>query len=788
MKTFKKVFLTAIILFCSNLNAQVPSNIKELEKKYTDYFRLNREIVFLHPNKTTVAPQENIWVAAYAYNPRTELPNRETANLEIQVFNEAGKYLDSQTLLISNGKGAGIVELDEKNFPPGNYLLKASTNYMKNFKEELSFSQQFTILGENKPQLVSQEDYDLQLLPEGGHLVAGILNTVGVKLINSKGNGVFFSKAKILGPDKNIITTFKSNQFGIAKFNFNPLLNEEYTVVLTPENGKEITQKIKNLQATGIALVSAERPKEFVFSLQTNAETRPSLNDKPFYLAIHKDGLIKNFAFMFPEDGLQANIAVSKDSLFSGINTITVFNEHLQPILERNIFNGDKLKRSYLSGKMIRKNGDSLIIGLTSSRGIQNVSLSISVLPSETNSYEPHHNILSAFYLKPYLQGTIENPSWYFTTGNERRKIYDLDLLLLTQGWSKYSWEDIFQNSPKELFQPEIAFDIEGKVVGRNSKKENSLFIRSEETGLFEIVEIQEDDTFKLESIYLVDSTEISFGLLNDRSDKIKKPVITSRISPFKKQQDLKKPYNFHVGKSFAENKFRQEDLPDTSVSLDTVMLQGIRKTSQKYKNETRVFDEELEITDQIASRYYYITDLIASKGFRVRRTPTGVEIINNIPFGLTEGASQNPLIYFNGAPIGTNTEMLTDLQSSQVESIVINKRGLGYGMNGGNGVIKIITKKGMGRARNSDTIESVITSNGFSENKSFYAPRYRSYNDEFFKNYGTISWIPYLDLKPDGSAQFSIMNLLQPEVNVYVEGMNAGGILFSEVLTVKTQ
>ena len=93
-----------------------------------------------------------------------------------------------------------------------------------------------------------------------------------------------------------------------------------------------------------------------------------------------------------------------------------------------------------------------------------------------------------------------------------------------------------------------------------------------------------------------------------------------------------------------------------------------------------------------------------------------------------------------------------------------------------------------MGRARNSDTIESVITSNGFSENKSFYAPRYRSYNDEFFKNYGAISWIPYLDLQPDGSTQFSIMNLLQPEVNVYVEGMNAGGILFSEVLTVKTQ
>ncbi len=788
MNKFNRAFLAIFLIFNCNIFAQAPSDIKALEQKYLEYFQLNREVVFLHLNKTSVVPKENLWFSAYVYNPKKSIPNRETVNLQVQIFDEKGKYMDSQTVLVSDGKGSGFIDLDTKKFSPGDYVLKASTNYMRNFDEDLSFFQPFTIIGKERQEATANEEYDLQLLPEGGHLLEDVINTVGVKLINNLGTGVFFTDGKVVGPNNNIVTTFKSNQFGISKFSFKPLRNEDYTILLTTENGREISQKIIRPEATGIALTSTERPAEFVFSVKSNAATRASLNEERFNLAIHKDGLIKNVAFMFPENSLEANIAVGKDSLFPGVNTVTVFNEKLQPVLERMVFNDNNLKRSNLSGKMINNKGDSLVIKLSSTPATQNASLSVSVLPSETKAYNPQHNIFSAFYLEPYLNGRIENASWYFSPENERRKKYELDLLLLAQGWSAYSWKNIFHNAPRELYQPEIAFGIEGRIMGRNSKKDNTLFIKSEETGLFEIVEIQDDDTFRLNNIYLLDSTEISFGLLNDRNDKVKKPGISYRIFPVKQEKDLLEPYKFPFRKKQINNKFRPEDFPDTSVSLDTVMLNGVRKNTEKYQNETRVFDESLEITEEIASRYYLITDYIASKGFRVIRTPFGVEIINNIPFSLSPGANPTPLIIFNGMPITNSSDFLVDLQSSQVESIVINKRGVGYGMQGGNGVIKITTKKGPGSGRNSDTIESIITSNGFSENKRFYTPKYRSYDDDLFKEYGAISWIPNLYLETDGSTTFSVMNSMQPEVKLFVEGMNAEGVLFSDILTVKLQ
>lgn len=783
----KITFYTLIFVLTTSVSfAQAPQNIKKLEEKYTEYFKLDREIVFLHLNKTSLVPKENLWLSAYVYNPKLHLPNKETSNLNIEIFNEDGIFLDSKTILVSGGKGSVYVELDPNIFNPGEYFLKASTNYMKNFEDDLSYLQSFTIIGETDSNSVSEENFDLQLLPEGGHMVEGVINTVGVKLINETGKGIPFTEAKVLNSSEQEITVFKSNNFGMAKFNLLPENNEEYTVVLTTKLGEEISRKIPKAQPTGIALTAHERKGFFIFSLKTNTATRESLNNQKYFLAVHKDGAIKDFAFMFPEDKLEANITVEKDSLFSGINTVTVFNEDLQPILERLIFNPSTIKHVGVAGERTAIQGDSLIIELTASRALKNNSMSISVLPAQTVAYNPDHSIISAFYLKPYIQGNIDHASYYFSSGEEQRKLYDLDLLLLTQGWSKYNWDNIYSKPPREQFLSEKGFSIEGTIAGRNSKKHTSLFIRSEETGLFEIFEIKEDNSFKLDNIYVEDSTKIAVGLLNDRNSKVTKPSININIFPKKIEKNSTNslaPSNFQRDRYYANT--TDLNLISSGVSLDTVTVSGIRKDTRKFRNESNTFQEEVEITDNIASRYFYVTDLIAKKGFRVIRTPTNVQIINNIPFSFN--GNQSPLIVFNGAPLMNGAELLIDLQTSQVESIVINKRGEGYGMQGGNGVIKIVTKKGAGTQSNSETMLSIIAENGFSTDKEFYTPRYTSYSSKAFEEYGSINWISNLSLNSEGKAQFKILNTLQPEVKIIIEGMNSEGYLLSEELLIKT-
>ncbi len=774
--------------FVSLSFAQAPQNIKKLEEKYTEYFKLNRETVFLHLNKTTLVPKENLWISAYVYNSKLHLPNVETTNLNIDIFNGNGVFIDSKTVLVSGGKGSVHIELDPVIFTPGKYFLKASTNYMNNFEEDLSYLQSFTIYGDNEENPESKEKFDLQLLPEGGHIVEGVLNSIGVKLINNSGKGISFTKARVLNSSKQELTFFKSNKFGLAKFNLLPEGNEEYTVVLTTLSGEEISKMIPKAQQKGISLTSLERKDHFIFSLKTNQATRESLNNQKYFIAVHKDGAIKDFAFMFPENELEANITIEKDSLFSGVNTLTIFNENLEPVLERLIFNSNNIKHTRIAAKRTSQQGDSISIELKAARELKNNSLSISVLPAKTLSYNPDHSIVSAFYLKPYIQGNIDQASYYFSQGDEQRKLYDLDLLLLTQGWSKYNWNNIYSKTPTEKFLPERGFTVEGNIASRNAKKQTSLFVRSEKTGMFEIVKIQEDNSFKLNNIYLEDSTNIAVGLLNERNSEISKPRISINISPAKTRKNPLKitqlqlntqPVNYY-------SNTEELDLIGNSVSLDTVSVSGINKNTGKYRNESNTFQEEVGITEAIASRYYYVTDLIASKGFRVIRTPTNVQIINNIPFSLN--ADPSALIIFNGAPLVNGAELLIDLQTSQVESIVINKRGEGYGMQGGNGVIKIVTKKGGALLPNSETMLSIIAQNGFTTDREFYTPRYTSYSSNAFEEYGSINWISNISLDSEGKAQFKILNTLQPEVKIVIEGMNAEGYLLSEELLVKTR
>jgi len=71
-------------------------------------------------------------------------------------------------------------------------------------------------------------------------------------------------------------------------------------------------------------------------------------------------------------------------------------------------------------------------------KNTNDATVSIAVLTT-TQSYNHAHNSFSSTYLKPYIKDFIENPSYYFKN-NKVNTRQNLDLLLITQGWSKYNW------------------------------------------------------------------------------------------------------------------------------------------------------------------------------------------------------------------------------------------------------------------------------------------------------------------------------------------------------------
>lgn len=774
--------------------AQTNPRIERFQTDYSKEFSVNSKAVYLHLNKNILLENESLWFAGYVYDLHTGRPDSETANLNISFFKEDGEFLHSEVLYTYFGKASGYLKLNNKSFQPGNYIIRASTNYIDSFEDDHSHTSTFTILGsENLDQPVNQEpfQYDLQLLPEGGHLLANVMNTIGVKLLNHHGQGVEFEKGYVLNKYNDTLADFNSNKFGMASFNLNPKTQEDYKVFLKMKNGEELKSVIEEPETKGFSLSSTISPEFIRLSFLTNEKTYPEIKDHTFYLGLSKNGKIKTYAFKYPSERLTATFEINKDSLFTGINTITIFNDNFEPLLERLVFNDFDTRRVSLKAERRKVKDDSLEILLS---GMENQisNVSVSVLPGDTQAYETQNDILSKFLLEPYLKGEIEDGAYYFSKDiSKRRRNYDLDLLLLNQGWSKYDWND---NPKDNVKQPAIVqgFNVDGKIFEK-TRNRNQIFIRNEQSGEMEIVQLKKDQSFAFEKMYIEDSTEIAIGMIDDRKGKIQKPSISLDITP-------RKIKNNYEGKIplFKKHPTNTPEIPKNFVSdaevLDTVTIHGERKTDKKkdffIAPTTSASSDYIEIDENIARSNMYITDLIQKKFFIVRRTPAGVEITARMPSRIARDASLPiPQIFLNGTRLRDDLNILVTLLTSEVKSIYINRSpaaGFG-GFNQGGGVIRIQTKTGSERSGvESNSVTKITTSNGYQPSKKFYAPKYLSYKNNTFRNYGVIGWFPMVKASQDDPVTLSVLNTSEDNLKIFIQGFTPDGQLISEELTLK--
>ena len=151
-----------------------------------------------------------------------------------------------------------------------------------------------------------------------------------------------------------------------------------------------------------------------------------NISDKPYFLSIHNGRKIKIFPLKF-NTKTTIEKYINPYYLSEGVNILTLFDAENNPIAERLYFNYDKIKTIELSNSSIKKLKDSTLISLSFNDIISEKfnNVSISVLPRKTKSYQHHHNILSSYYLKPYLKGTIENGKHYFSNVNNEVKKYN---------------------------------------------------------------------------------------------------------------------------------------------------------------------------------------------------------------------------------------------------------------------------------------------------------------------------------------------------------------------------
>ncbi|SFN55621.1 hypothetical protein SAMN04487989_1011213 [Bizionia echini] len=781
----KKIFTLYLFVLCSAYGIAQNPEFNFVENKYLDYFKMQPEVIYTQTNKSKYLRLEELWFKSYIYNPQTQKPYLTTSNIYASIYDSDGILIEKKMYYAENGITHGNFNLKE-NYAPGIYFLKVSTNWMKNFNDPHHSLQQFEIIGtesESEKTADSEQKYDFQLLPEGGHILQNSKNSIGFKGTDINGNPLIVTLGKVINEKGDIISTFKSNEFGIGKFSIFIAENDTYHVEATLENGTVIKKPLPDAEIIGLTIsVNTLNQNTLFVSIKTNNKTLPYLLNKPHYLLIHRDGLLKKINLEFKPNTLDYTIAIPKTDLYDGVNILTIFNDKNQALLERIIFNRTENLIHEVSFLGKKTSYDSTQIRLVSDKK-NNLKkyMSVSVLPAGSESYDTNNTITSSFLLQPYVKGKIDNPHSYFKDNN-RKTNYNLDLLLLTQGWSRYEWNNIFFSPQIAKYNFESGFQIQGKINEPNAEDYKEIVLFSANNELMLSTEVK-DSYFTFDHLSLMDSSVVSISAKNKRG-KLTTPKVYYNVYPTFIKDSLNTENLINKAVNIISN--TDSFIYDDSITeLDTVMLK-IKKESrqEKFMINGGVNNRSVDLKT-VYSFSTRILDVIRSNGFDVIESGVSINILSRRSSNLQ--GRLNPNVYLDGILVSDQLELIQYLTVADVEKLFVAKTG--YGMDGAGGTINIFSKDG---SRSKSNPKGKFSSNtikiGYSMPKSYYAPMYNTAKRIAFSKFGVLNWIPNITPNKNGEYIFNIPNYFYEDVLLYIEGMCEDGSLISKVETLRLQ
>jgi len=544
------IITTCLIIFisiCTTAKAQVSSNSDTIIESYNSFSKVSREVVYAHLNKSTYVNGEMLGFTTYVFDKFSKKRSQLTTNLYCTISDLDGKIIKKKLIHIKDGVASNIFHLDE-NLLSGTFVFKAYTNWMLNFEEQNHYQQLFNILDADKQSQIASKtidnQLDIQILGEGGHFIYNTLNTAGVIVRNKSGRGLANASAEIIDDKELVINSFKLNPFGIAKIILSPEQNRRYFLKVYHNDSYEKIE-IKEIKKNGFNMSVTDIKDNILISFTTNRNSQDLLKTKRFKLAIHNGNDM--FIVPFHMRELSEKLMINKSDLFSGINILTVFDENNTPILERLVFNHFGIDRGQTQFVSSILEKDSLNITLKVDKhqlnNFQNVS--ISVLPSDTKSYNHQHNLISQIYLQPYIKTPIEDAGYYFKDDNRKTK-HQLDNLLLTQGWSSYNWGTIFSNNTTYKHAFEEGISVTSNINGKTkSGTYISYPLKSSSSKIYTITE--EDKVILSKNLIPTKDEAFKIGFINKKGEP-RAPTIYPQFYPsvfpmFNKTYDFIQPH-----------------------------------------------------------------------------------------------------------------------------------------------------------------------------------------------------------------------------------------------------
>lgn len=803
----KKIALIFIALSLFAFGSFMPNNFKNLIIEKLDiYAKTNYpEKVYVQTDKSYYLLDETVWFTGYLVNGIDHKKSDKSRVLHVELINGKDSIVDHKKLYIDKISEAGDIKISQK-WSPGRYLLRAYTNDMRNNGEEYFFKKEIWIWSSEK-YLESKVDHNssgnkanellrpgLKFYPEGGNLIEGINNKVALKMSYEDYN-IEDVSGFLYDEEEHKVSNFKIYKNGLGILVFTPQKGKSYYASINI-NGNEEHYPLPEAQPKGFTINAINNGDDILIHLSSTYES----GLKGTFLVAHQRGQIVFEKFENTTNS-KYSINLETDQFNDGVIHLTLFDTFGNPVSERLLFVQNPKNNINLSiekDKKVLSTREKLSLKLNvfdakgkRTSGDFSMAVKDGKVTTENNAAK---NIKTWLLLNSDLRGEVDDPGYYFESGDELKKRFLLDLVMLTNGWRRFSWNKLLHEPDTiKKFDTELGIFITGRTLNLKSPDEpHSSATRItfvDKVPHQELQQSNENGSFKFgpyvffDSIpTLIEARKTNFDSESQRDRRVLILLDNNedipQIQPSKNTvaNTSEMDFNAMIGVTNYLEKLRWE-YGDNVKQLDEVVVRAKRKTEFEKRNDEMdkrtIYGSPSDriVTEDVAgAEWRNVLDLLRSKaGVRVDGSSVSIR------------GGGTPGFYLDGVEM--DSTFIEYISGSEIAFIDILK-GPEASMfsNSGNGVIAMYSKDGSSRYSNVRRSPGIIDfrAKGFYVAKEFYAPDHiKGIEEQIKPDYRTtLHWEPEIRLSKDKNMEISFFTGdLTDEYIIEIEGVTDSGI-----------
>lgn len=654
-------------------------------------------------------------------------------------------------------------------------------------------------------------DYDVQFCPEGGNLIAGMVQVVAFRAQSANGRSKSV-KGKLYNSKGEQVAELATEHYGMGRFVMRAEAAESYYAEFTSDEGITKRFELPKVEPYGVGVRVMRKQDGFAILVQASA----GIDITNYAAVIHSRG-----AVMSVVENLSRPIMLLNKDMFDGVAQITVVERNSATIVAERLFyvRDNRYAKAEIvpdKNRYDRRDRVMLSLKITDSDGKPATgNFSLSVTDKSVVEHNPgEQNILSYMLLSSDLKGEVEDPGQYFVD-SEPQTLNNLDLVMLTGGWRRYSLKAVLAGEhPRILYPMEDSERIRGSVFGLLGRaKKPSVVLMNPKTKYVEQFELNEYNNFMIAGLQCKEDTQYIVQALNKKGrDKTVRIEIETENFPVTTSSHIREFYlspALPIPSAFltrAKERYFYEG-GERVIDIEEIVVMG-RRTHSFFATSTAgsmlhgdlsrfatVYDalatfKELDVVGMSVTtkNHYAARDVRLSfyeDAVTEDETETDAQFIQSVPS--VEQDVNVPDVYINGQL--SDIESLGNYDTKYIErlSFADGKAATMLGLAAQQGAILMeVSREGMVNMVDTDAMARVLI-RGSHKPVEFYKPKYPTPDSRLTTVQdlrSTIAWEPLIRPTETGTALITFYTAdRSSEYNAILEGItDEGELVYTQI------